>query len=376
MAELDDEEMPDFDLSEINGDSSGISIEDIIAEDRADEEAEDSFLKKNKDRSVSRAAVLGLLALLLVGVSLGGIVVFDPFGDDKDNNNTGEQIEVPKNTDPELEIVIPDDPDIVNEDNFYQRDDKYFPIETEEWQKTPYDTLDTNTEPASDNEDDSVNNSGNIDEEFKATIIEYSAGSDIDRASGTLPSEMTGFTADIGKVENPDGSLNPMFSYWTKEVFETELTLIVERLLNPVFGGWEMYQWSEYEANKFFDLSLFSDIFTERYVSENIDEPYSEWIPVYADWGANDYGMKDKILPSGSRWFGEVTSSNIEFVYDDETSQYNVTYVADVKFTAWGQDQSKMEKNGTLVLNLVSNVDQLNGSNNRVLIDGASLTVK
>ena len=352
MANLEDEELAGLDLTEIENQDQ--SIDDIIAEDKKAQDDEDSFLRKEKNKKRSKVVRFSVLGVLIVAGTVGGVLVFDPFGgdqkigdnsknttkvDDNDNNNSGDLF---------------NDPDSVKEDDFYK--DKYIPFDTDDWQQSSYD-------------------SKKDSETLRNDVLKTTSGNSLDRSSGTLPSETNGFTSDITKIELDDGTINPMFSYWTKEVFEFEVGLITERLLNPVFGGWEDYQWAEYNASVGFPVNLFSDIFTERYFSENIDNPYAEWVPVYADWNSDNYGLSDQMLPSGSRWFGQAVSSEVVFTYDEDTSQYNVVYVVNVKFTAWKQDQTKLEKNGTLTLNLVSNVDLMNSSNNRVLIDGASLKI-
>ena len=195
-------------------------------------------------------------------------------------------------------------------------------------------------------------------------------------SASTLPSEEAGFTSDQNKVTLEDGTINPMFSYWTKENFETEVGTAVERLLNPSFGQWENYQYPEYKANSEFDISTISDLFTNNWLESNTGKPYSEYVPVMADWNSDNYGGTYN-LTDVAKWFGKVQSSTTEFHYNSETQQYTATYTANVKYVAWTKDQKTVERNATLTLNLVPAASQQhnNGSSHRVLIDSATLKV-
>lgn len=240
--------------------------------------------------------------------------------------------------------------------DFWLQPGKEYPVKLEKWQMKPYVTQksDPNT--------------------VKQVLNLYSS-TGIASAAGTLPSEASGYTSDSSKEYLEDKSINPMFSYWTQESFERQVETYTERLINPVFGGWDRNQYSAYPGNRDFDVTNISDMFTDRWKTENASKKYSEYVPVYADWDGNDYGMKDRLLASGSRWIGQVSESSSDFTYDETKQQYTVKMTTKVTFTAWDKDANKIEKKGTLVLDLVSNADNENSSKNTVLIDGATLTM-
>ena len=183
------------------------------------------------------------------------------------------------------------------------------PFEHENWQADDYKTQ--------------TSNEGNT-QKFLETIRTSIEAGKLDNgtlalASSTLPSEAAGYTSDQDKVTLEDGSLNPMYAYWTKELFETEVGTTLERLLNPTFGGWENYQYSEYQANTQFDTSIISDMFTPNWLEANTGKPYNEYVPVMADWGSDNYGggynltdvARPSILPTSSTRRGPRTRKQL-----------------------------------------------------------------
>lgn len=240
------------------------------------------------------------------------------------------------------------------------------PFEHENWQADDYKTQ--------------TNNEGNTQKFLEAIRTSIEAGKldngTLALASSTLPSEAAGYTSDQDQVTLEDGSLNPMYAYWTKELFETEVGTTLERLLNPTFGGWENYQYPEYQANTQFDTSIISDMFTPNWLETNTGKPYNEYVPVMADWGSDNYGGGYN-LTDVARWYGQIQTSSIDFNYNEETQQYTAVYTANIKYTAWTKDQKTVERTGTLTLNLVPAASQQNsnGSSHRVLIDSATLKV-
>lgn len=339
-----------------------LSLDEIIAADAQDEAAEDEIIneeqRKKKTKKVALFAGTGILAAAVTA----GFLFFTPFGGDLNFNKiegssqiiTAEPIPEGE-TMPDLKTVIPETPEDTTED-FAQDPSKLYPISLKEWQ----------TKVHSDQNEDTL----------KKDILTHLSGSEINSSGNVLPSEGSGFTSDSAKETLDDGSLNTNYSYWTAETFQSEVGGYLERLLNPTFGGWEMYQHNGTGSSGYFDTALISDMFTDRWVSENADKKTSEYIPVYADWGANDYGLSDTLLTNGSRWIGTVKSSDTVFTYDQEKQQYSVDLTAQVKFVAWTKDQSKLEKNGTLTLHLVANADNLNASKHKVLIDSANLKME
>ncbi len=239
---------------------------------------------------------------------------------------------------------------------FYEQKDRYFPVKTAQWAQTTW-----TTQKAS---------------ELSAAALATPVSGQLESQAAVLPSEAAGFTSDTSK-QTIGTQLNPQFSYWTQESFTSDTSVIMERFLNPMFGGWQQYQYSASNAANTFDVGPFKDMFTPAWFAQANGKKLSTLLPVYADWNSNDYGMSDQLLTSGPRWFGTVDSVATQFTYDSAALQYTVKLTANVTFTAWTKDQSTVTKQGVLTLNLVSNANGANpASTSRVLVDSGNLTVK
>lgn len=331
-----------------------LSIEDIIAEDAKDMAAEDRALRRsqNPDRA-KKSVILGLGGTAIVGL-VALMVLWNPFGGEQ-NVGDGKQNMTPGSSQQAPVPTAPRPSDALNPDDFYTQDGLFFPIKMETWQTKEHRDQDQ--------------------ADLDAAVLKSMASTEVAKAANSLPSEASGYTSKSSDQLRPDGTLNPKYSYWTAETFTTQAGEDIERLLNPTFGGWAANQYASHPGNTQFNLNGISDMFTNRWVVANSGKKFSEYVPVYADWTGNDYGLGDNLLTSGPRWYGQVTGSTSEFAYDNVSQQYVVTMVANVKFTAWAKDQSKLEKTGVLTLKFVSNATGLNGSNHTVLIDDASLKV-
>lgn len=352
---MKDKELPDiFALDESDKE---LSLDEIIAADANDDEAEDKLINSARRKSKARRiALFGGTGALAAAVT-AGFLFFTPFGGDLNFNKDAHTAPI-STSEPTAsenkslkEIQSTED---TSED--FAKDSKKYPVPLKEWQIKSYKDQDADS--------------------LKKDILTSLSGSEINSSGNVLPSEGSGFTSDDSKETLEDGSLNTRYSYWTAELFQSEVGGYLERLLNPTFGGWEMYQYNGVGSSGYFDTSIISDMFTDKWLTENANKKTSEYVPVFADWNANDYGLGDKLLTGGSRWIGTITSSDTVFTYDAEKLQYSVDLTAQVKFTAWTKDQTKLEKNGTLTLHLVANADNLNASKHKVLIDSANLKME
>lgn len=223
---------------------------------------------------------------------------------------------------------------------------------------------------------DQVNAVAPMAGDLLSDVIAAAAGSDLFAASGVLPSEYDGFTSDDNKEYLEDGTLNPMYSYWTREVLTGEADRAIQLLLNPSFGNWANYQYAQSDVNANFKLENnpgLNQIFTKNF-KEAISASPAEKMPIYADWQKNNYG-ETSLLNSGPRWYGEITSSTSDFIYDEETFSYTVEFSGDVKYTAFTSDGGKIERKGTLHLTFVPNQNNELNESGKVLIDNANLTV-
>jgi len=309
---------------------------------------EDEIIKSLQKKKILPIFYYVIAILLLIALAVS-VVVFKPFSGDENN------------------VIVTEDPEISVAPHTLTEEDLNF-LEDQQWlEENPYPIVlkDWQTE------EHNSSNSSEADEYFINSMNDNS--SNIGSISTSiLPSENAGYTSDLNK-QTINGAYNPLFSYWTSEIFNKEVGNYLERLLNPIYGGWYMFQYPSTNAGEYFQVSLISDMFTNEYLESHSSQPYSEWVPVYADWNSNDYGMSDVLLQSDGRWFGTINNSEVSFIYNESISQYEVDLVSHITFTAWNTDQGKEIKNGILTLHLVSNPDLSDSP--RVLISDASLEV-
>lgn len=243
-----------------------------------------------------------------------------------------------------------------SDDGFWTQPGARQPIEVPAWQQDSYQSL--------------------PEAKGKQLIVAAYSDREFSQAANRLPSEAGGYTNDTAKATLADGSPNPMYSYWTAEEYQYETGSYLSRILNPDYGNWRFLQYASNHPNKAFNVQAVEDMFTRSYLVANTGKPYGGWVPFYGDWQENDYGMGDRLLTAGPRWYGEVESSRSTFTYNDALKQYTVTLTAQVKYTAWAQDQSKLEKRGTLTLQFVPNKGAYaTPSPHKVLINQATLKV-
>ena len=202
------------------------------------------------------------------------------------------------------------------------------------------------------------------------------------QAQGILNS---GFASASGDVTDDtteallkDGTPNPKYSFLTSDNVKQNYSSYVNRLINPVFGTWGDLQYSKNNPKSNAAATLLRDMFTDDwwYANTKAGEDYSK-VPVFADWNANDYGMKFKDEKgSQGRWFGEVVSENIRTNQNSDGSFKNIELTANIKYSAYSSDGSIATKMGVLKLTMVQNPSTDNNPTNRILINNATLTIK
>lgn len=228
-----------------------------------------------------------------------------------------------------------------------------YPIEIEDWQREPGVVADASVQ--------------------KKLVAKYS-GSEVASASGVLPSAEAGYTSDPKKKLLADGTLNPVYTSVTQEDFSNSAFQYIERAINPMFGDWMDYSEDTDYVSQNFESYRYEDMFTPAYLKKNQGKNPSTWVPIFADWKENNYGMGDKLITGGPRWIGEMKSSKTTFSYNKADGSYTANVTANIKFSAWQKDQSVASKNGVLKLKLVPNPDETADANHKFLIDDASLT--
>lgn len=324
---------------------------------RADEE------ERQRDRAAAqsekaskRNKIVGgtLLAAVLLGGGGFALTQVNPFGNDEQKvGQTDKKGGADANVDSKNKGTTQLPGENASELNFWQTGGKNtYPFPLDEWQTKPH--------------SDSTSRD-------KEKMMQKYSGTSLAVASQRLPSGSAGFTSDPSKAKLPDGTLNPMYTTLTAQDYQQVAEGYVERLVNPIYGEWQQYQRKNGKASQNLQLGEFSNMFTQEYLSKNSSKPFKDYIPIYADWNANDYGMGDKLLSNGPRWIGKIDSMNSTFKYDEKTQQYNTDVTANITYSAWAQDQSVLKKNGVLKLKLVTNSNDNNKP--KLLISDASLSV-
>jgi virulence-associated protein VagC len=115
-------------------------------------------------------------------------------------------------------------------------------------------------------------------------------------STGLLPSASEGYTDNPEKYLNADGTINPEYSYLTKENTLLVIQNDLQRIINPVYGNWTSLQntgnltsdSSHVDENSWVDLK---DMFDPS-VAETMTDSASarKVLNLYADWDQNAYG--------------------------------------------------------------------------------------
>lgn len=180
-------------------------------------------------------------------------------------------------------------------------------------------------------------------------------------------------TNDVEKRFLEDGTENPGYYYTLREDYMSTFALVTQRLLNPVFGNWTMYQYSSENmpAKENILTGEFDDMFDDEWWGSFVDKAtqendYSE-VPIYADWNNDDYGgikFSESKDSDYGRYFGEIDESperlmeveQVESV-DEKSESVKVSYNVKlpIKYTALTKGDTKDEVKGWLEFTLSSN---------------------
>ena len=166
------------------------------------------------------------------------------------------------------------------------------PVELPDWARKPYFEL---------TDDD------------KKNIKKFQDDNFIGYATDPYPSEEAGFTSDKSKAYDSDGIPNIYYNSITKESAKEQMATILNRLINPIFGGWISYQypniWGQgMQAERVHNL--LADITTPEYfdslIKENGNKP-----PILIDYNNNDYNG----ALTGIENFKDLSENSVQKVY-------------------------------------------------------------
>lgn len=356
----------------------------LIAEENQDKSRENKEIRKRQSKEKRKKLLIFIpTGLVVIGLAVT-LLVYNPFAND--SQKTGEAKPTPTAS------TGAGTPVAGGKQEWWQKEDNKFPVEVPKWTTQAAPTNHQEIPERSDDDGDDSNSddepSANSAEEKYEELLNDRFGKESDalkklyedsqttyegealaNAAMQLPSREGGYTDDVDKRELEDGSLNPVFSFWTREGFTGEVGVLFNRLLNPVFGDWQNA--SENGADQG-AMDTLSDLFTSEWLNNNS----AGNLPIVTTENAP---IKDvDYLPEGGvRWVGVIdpASESWNFTYDQELKGYTVTYSAKVTYSAWKQDKGVVSFDAQLELHMVPNsLGQNTASGNRILIDKASLS--
>lgn len=335
-----------------NGHQS-FDLAQLIEDEKQQKSEENTFLgKREKKAKKNRLALIvsaGTVAVALVV----GLAVYDPFA--QNFRGAGEASETNEATGQGTQAeAAPLE---------WWQSEKVFPTEVAEWS-----TREAPVAPVTETGDDRFTDSETL-RDLRRQAAQSLIGSTVDSAVSVLPSREAGFTDDVSKATLEDGSPNFAFSFWTREGFLEEFSVMLNRLNNPRFGGWQLA--SETTADDATKATL-ADLFTSEWLTANGPDA----LPILTTSKAP---VDARYLPSGgTRWVGVIDdgTENVTLTYDESRGGYVVDFSAQVTYSALQEDKSVATTKGTMNLKLVPNYAVANAeSANRVLIAEASLSM-
>lgn len=342
-----------------NKNNKNDNLEDLFKEvsdsSKNDSQAKSSLIKKQKDRKIWPYIATGVV---LIGLGVGGYATYPKWSsmlgfdnaktEQTDSNKNDSKDKDNEDSDSSKELTQEEQDNKVTEALENTKD----PIETEKWTKIPYyERLDKDAEA------------------LQTEAIAWAEGTPFISFASMLPSRADGYTDDVKKATNEDGSPNMNYSYQTKENVEYNFAMYMNRLLNPMFGSWISIPTGPEREDAFPDDS-FKDMFTEEWWDANIKDGDHSKLPIYLDWKNDNYGG----LELESPWYGEIKVISATGEGDEENQGVNIDISADVEFTAIQKGGKKVTRTGTLNLQLVPNKKDDN-LEHRNLINKATLTV-
>lgn len=314
---------------------NALDLSALVEDEKTDRARQDRDLNTAaQSRNRKKILIFGS-AIVAVVLVFGALIIYDPF------TNSLRWGAGPKQT--EVGATAPGGSGVQSTPEWWQEPSNKFPSPVQEWSKDAY----------------NPKNQTDLEKQAYTSYFPTNIG----MVGSGLPSESAGFTSNLSKAKLKNGAQNPDFSYWTDKVFTGEMGLMVERLINPVFGDWVD---SEFLTNA--PPTTLDDLFTDRAVQNmrNQRDRYPILIDTY----------NENLLDGGVRWVGSMKNFNVTLSYNAFTGQYGGTAKVDILYTAWTKDKKTVTKNATLTLNIVSNAGHAgNSSDNRILIDSASLAV-
>lgn len=325
------------------------SLDEILNLD-AKEHAEEKANTAVANAKVRNKIVLGAVALVVV---IGGLLLINPW--------TGFDVLGLKADPPRLEAANApqkqgDEPGPWYEDG----NANTTPIKVPEWAKTL-----------------ATSDASKLGDQQEADARKALAGTRLLGIVNTgLSSEDSGYTSKVSELIGKDGKLNLNFSYVTSDIFVKQSNDITTRLLNPTYGGWTQFQYSDSRAKTSFDPKIFSAVTSRGYQKKYFSKSDRSYLPVFADWASDDYGLAGTLVPKGTRWVGRIKDADVKLSYNEGNLNYDMSATYKVQFSAFTVDKKTITKNGVLKIKYIT--DRLGAGDDslfRIKIDEANLSV-
>ena len=317
--------------------------------------SEESFKKKsNKSNKVIIAAIAG--ALVFIGILIAGALMLK-----------GEEF-VDKTEDPKW--VDKKKEDEVVELGFD------FTINVPIWAKTPYNYEAFWTEEKTEA----------VKETAKTHYNFYHATSWLPSSIGGLyEGEDEGFTNDLEERYLSNGKENPQFSYVLADDYRNAYTVYSQRLLNPIFGGWDI--WERYSDNRSADsFESLKDMFSFEWWENNVEKKdgYKN-LPILLEESEGEFekynlkGLNSKDVIKNANFFGEIIEDEENIVKVELTGKEvlglpEIKTISPVVYTAHNANGTDFQIKGELHLTLRPSEEKIN-LENRVEISEAKLVL-
>lgn len=331
-------------------------FDDVTNTDVDESSVKKQLMNKKKDKKTVPLIIAGLAVVALVG---SGIYFAPKFL----NNNTSTVTSTEDSSSKTSSSKSTTSSTGTSQDLAEIYEESETPIKVAKWVKQPY---------ANQIVDDPAT--------LKTNAIAAAEDSIFVNTSNGFVSTEDGYTDDVNNATNSDGSQNENYSYQTKENIEYAWSIYSQRILNPVFGGWNTLPWGL--GPDLVQTGIQSEdwrsMFTERWWNENIVATGTfNALPIYADWNGDRWGGANVADNAMGIWFGEITSmtSYSEPSSDQYTQAGSVIIInANIQFTAKDPDGKNIVRTGTLYMKLVANMNNTDPLYRNV-IDEVTLTV-
>lgn len=191
----------------------------------------------------------------------------------------------------------------------------------------------------------------NQTEDDKKAMLKYSSENFIGFNTEIYPSKEEGFTSDPTKEFDEDGLPNIYYVDLTREELLEQLSNIVYRISNPVYGDWISYQKpTEKKLNEVVSVELLKDIATGEFSDTVYNSGNQELFLL--DYNKNNYEGR---FTEESKFIGVVKDG--EVIYNDD-STIKAIFTVDYKI-----NDSQIYKTKTITLDLII-------ENKKLLING------